>query len=190
MCDALVLCCDRYVTLLTHHVSTKARNDTPMNTRPDAADPPCLCQADVSIQSAGPNVQYTQPLLTSSVESVESVVACPLQIAMRELAHSALMQHVLYLEGECLPRPDLLRTLDGWSLLHRLIHTHICVACRIADVSPVELETALETIVPLPSDSTAPLWQRDFRAALTVCAQATSCPLGLSQDTLTAADKK
>lgn len=31
--------------------------------------------------------------------------------------------------------------------------------------------------------STAPLWQRDLRVALTVCAQAASCPLGLSQET-------
>ena len=161
-----------------------------MNRRLNAADLPCLCQADASIQTADPNVQYTQPLLTSRVEPVESVVECPLQIAMRELAHCALMQHVLYLEGECLPRPDLLRTLDDWSSLHRLIVTHICVACRTADLTSVELAPALETIPSLPSDSTAPLWQRDFRVALTVCAQATSCPLGPSQETSTGEDKK
>lgn len=158
----------------------KARNDTPMNTRPDASDQSCSCQTDVSIQISDASAPYTLSLLTSSVESV---VECPLQIAMRELAHSAVMQHVLYLEGECLPRPDLLRKLDRWFSLHRLIHTHICVACRTAEVSPGELETALATIVPLPSDSTAPLWQRDLRVALTVCAQAASCPLGLSQET-------
>ena len=158
-----------------------------MNRRPDAADLPCLCPAGAPMQTTDSNVQYAQPLMTSSVESV---VECPLQIAMRELAHSAVMQHVLYLEGECLPRPDLLRTLDSWSSLHRLIVTHICVACRSADLTPVELGPALETILPLPSDSTTPLWQRDLRVALTVCAQAASCPLGLLQETPTCEDKK
>ena len=64
-----------------------------------------------------------------------SCIACPLHVAMEKIAHSAVQQCVLYLQGECQPRPTLLQELDDWISLHALIRSHICVASRSATIS-------------------------------------------------------
>lgn len=69
-----------------------------------------------------------------------SCIACPLHVAMEKIAHSAVQQCVLYLQGECQPRPTLLQELDDWISLHALIRSHICVASRSATISPDDLE--------------------------------------------------
>jgi hypothetical protein len=107
-----------------------------------------------------------------------SCIACPLHVAMEKIAHSAVQQCVLYLQGECQPRPTLLQELDDWISLHALIRSHICVASRSAPISPDDLEKALGRLVPVTLDSAIPLQRQYLRDALVACMQATSCPLG------------
>ena len=113
---------------------------------------------------------------------------CPLHSAMRELAQLATAQHVFYMEGECLPRPDLLRRLQAWSLLHHVVSSRLCTATRDTPLHVEEIENTLEPIrsqvrYPDTSDAieeTEELFQRRFLAALATCeacARATSCPL-------------
>ena len=117
------------------------------------------------------------------------VQECPLHSAMRELAHLATAQHVFYLEGECLPRPDLLGRLQTWSLLHHVVSSRLCTANRDTPLVREEIESALEPIrsrMPYPDTSdaieeTEELLQRGLLSATLftceVCARATSCPL-------------
>lgn len=103
---------------------------------------------------------------------------CPLQVAMEEIARVAVQQHVLYLEGECQPRPELVRLLEQWSALHTRIRTHICVATRECAIPADELERTLDALLPPPADATGlPRWRR-LRRALAACASSTTCPLG------------
>jgi hypothetical protein len=104
---------------------------------------------------------------------------CPLHLAMEEIAHLAVQQHVLYLEGECQPRPELLQRLDAWSSLHNLIRSRICVASREESLSPEALEIALDALLTKLADSAMQPQLRNIRATLTTCARATSCPLGM-----------
>jgi hypothetical protein len=116
---------------------------------------------------------------------------CPLHSAMCELAELATAQHIFYLQGECLPRPDLLRRLQTWSLLHQAISSHLCPATRATLLPVEELERTLKTIqshrrYPKTTDTsdaleeTEELFQRRLSATLfacEACARATSCPL-------------
>jgi hypothetical protein len=116
---------------------------------------------------------------------------CPLHSAMRELAELATAQHIFYLEGECLPRPDLLRRLQTWSLLHQVVSSHLCPATRATLLPVEELESTLKTIrsqmrYPKTTDTsdaleeTEELFQRRLSATLfacEACAHATYCPL-------------
>jgi len=112
---------------------------------------------------------------------------CPLHSTMRELALLATQQHIYYLEGECLPRPDLLRRLQTWSLVHQVVSSRLCPATRDTSLHVEELESTLERIrcqscYPA-SDAigeTEELFQRRLLATLftcEACARATSCPL-------------
>ncbi len=106
-------------------------------------------------------------------------MGCPLQLAMEELARVAVQQHVLYQEGECQPRPELLDRLEAWSSLHALIRSSFCVASReaanLADARDVALDRLLRQLAELATPSQL----RHLRAMLTACARATTCPLGM-----------
>jgi hypothetical protein len=119
------------------------------------------------------------------------VQECPLHSAMREIAQLATEQHIFYLEGECLPRPDLLRRLQTWSLLHQVVSTRLCPANRDTPLHLEELESIIEAIrsrlrCPDTADSadvreaSEELYHRRLSATLfssEACARATSCPL-------------
>jgi hypothetical protein len=111
-----------------------------------------------------------------------SCIACPLHVAMEKIAHSAVQQCVLYLQGECQPRPTLLQELDDWISLHALIRSRICVASRTTPISSDDLDAALNELVPVATDSTSTalpqLRRQNLRDALAACIEATSCPLG------------
>lgn len=124
----------------------------------------------------------TEPEITTQCEilPVTPGLECPLHLAMEEIAHLAVQQHVLYFEGECQPRPELLQRLDAWSALHGLIRSSICVASREETIPPEALEIACEALLPKLADSAMQPQLRNLRATLTACARATSCPLGKS----------
>ena len=114
----------------------------------------------------------------SQIPPVAPTMGCPLQEAMEEIAQAAVRQHVLYQEGESQPRPELLERLDAWTSLHRLIRSHICTASRESRISADDLKSALDELFPQPRDVAAQRRIQRLRAALAVCARATSCPLG------------
>jgi hypothetical protein len=80
---------------------------------------------------------------TGEADPAEAVVGCPLHFAMARLAELAVRQHVLYEEGEYAPRADLLRRLEQWTLLHRLIAMRVCPASRQAPLELCRLDAAL-----------------------------------------------
>jgi hypothetical protein len=122
---------------------------------------------------------------------------CPLHAAMRELAQLATAQHVFYLEGECLPRPDLQHRLQMWARLHEVLSSRLCTATRDTPLSAEELERTLESLRSIPSRmrylDTAVIPDHSPHNSLTIeeteeffertlamsraCALATSCPL-------------
>lgn len=142
----------------THLTILSAEQDTPMNTKLET------------------NQQH-EPL------RAPVCLECPLHLAMEEIANTAVTQHVLHLEGECQPRPELLRQLEAWSALHTLIRTHVCVASREATIAFEELERALDALSDGMDIANSPRWQL-LRAGLVACARATSCPLGTAPDEL------
>lgn len=77
-----------------------------------------------------------EPRSDATAGSVESLAIgaaieeCPLQTAVAHLARAALKQHVLYLEGECVPRADLARAIDIWSTLYGRIQASVCPITR------------------------------------------------------------
>jgi hypothetical protein len=120
-------------------------------------------------------------VLLDSPSLDSSSAECPQHVAIEGIAQAAVKQHVLFLEGECQPRNDLLRRLDAWSSLHTLIRSRICVASRAAAISPDELHCALDALsrdlIDLREDDDRSEY-RQLRATLAECAQAASCPLG------------
>jgi hypothetical protein len=116
----------------------------------------------------------------------ETGTNCPLHLAMGEIARLSVTQHVLYLEGECLPRPDIARELEIWSSLHALVSTRLCVAARTTPLDQEEFAAALEGIrarvkCSETSGSTTHQFQYDVEQTLTqclTCARSCSCPLG------------
>jgi len=103
------------------------------------------------------------------------LVQCPLHTAMDELARVTVTQHVLYLEGECLPRPEILADLDRWVAIHTLIHDRICVASRTTPLADSEVESALQA---MQGDRRPPSGNGRLLQACTACNQARYCPLG------------
>lgn len=121
-----------------------------------------------------------EPDITTECEGPVAIprIECPLHVAIEEIAQHAVRQHVLYLEGECQPRPQLAERLEQWAALYTRIRTHICAATRGATLPPDELERALDALIPPPADETeVPRWRR-LRRALAACAISTACPLG------------
>lgn len=122
----------------------------------------------------------TDPEATAQREilPMSSAVGCPLQLAMEEIARVAVRQHVLYQEGECQPRPDLLDLLEAWTALHTLIRERICVASRDATISADDLEIALGRLLRHSPEADTSAQISRLRVSLAACARATSCPLG------------
>jgi hypothetical protein len=117
---------------------------------------------------------------------LELGAACPLHSVLGELAQAAVRQHVLHLEGEVLPRADLVAEVDGWQQLYRLVRTQVCPATRTRPVPPAELDTLVDAAVcrRLPPSVPARIQQR-LRRQLLACAACTSpaqCPLGQHTD--------
>jgi hypothetical protein len=99
---------------------------------------------------------------------------------MREAAGAAVMQHVLYLEGEVLPRPELGQSLEVWTRLHRLIADHICPATRTQPLDPGQVqplvEGALASCTPAVSAALVAHLERALERCAT-CTPADACPL-------------
>jgi hypothetical protein len=113
----------------------------------------------------------------------DSDADCPFHTVMGQLAQAAVRQQVLFLEGEMLPRTDLVDTLDGWQHLYRLVRTRVCPATRCMPLTPDDVATLVETAVPalLPPSVPASV-QASLRRQLVACANCSSpqqCPLGL-----------
>ena len=123
--------------------------------------------------SPGPEMITQRAILPAA-----PAMGCPLQQAMEEIAQAAVEQHVLYQEGESQPRPELLARLDAWTALHRLIRSRICTASRESRITDVELESALDDLLPQGGDVVTRSELQHLRVILAACARATSCPLG------------
>lgn len=123
----------------------------------------------------------TEPDVTTQREDQAEIpcMECPLHVAMEAIAQLAVRQHVLHLEGECQPRPELVQRLEQWLALYARIRTHICAATRSTTIPPDELERALDALLPPPTDMMElPQWRR-LRRALAACATSPTCPLGM-----------
>lgn len=121
-----------------------------------------------------PDVRFQQDGLAEIAR-----MECPLHVAMEEIAQVAVRQHVLYVEGECQPRPELVNRLERWLALHARIRSAICAASRSGAISVDDLERTLDALLPPPGDVDAlPQWRR-LRRALTACATSATCPLGM-----------
>lgn len=127
--------------------------------------------------------------MTSSVTLgpvMPRVTECPMHTVMRQLSEAVVLQHVLYAEGEFVPRANLTRAIDAWAQFHAFIQHRVCPASRQAAVVPSELEIALEAIfAELPETAKTPHLQIRLRDTLGVCAaqyQAAGCPLERAPD--------
>jgi hypothetical protein len=111
----------------------------------------------------------------------EVVTQCPLHIAMDELARASVKQDVLYMEGECLPRPELMAELDRWVSLHSLIHSRICVATRSTPLADSEFKSETGR---MRGDGEPSSQSERLVMACAVCNLAQHCPLGSRADQL------
>lgn len=112
----------------------------------------------------------------------DEALECPLHVAARELAQSAVMQHVLFLEGESQPRANLSNAISSWADLYLLIRGSICPASRWATLSQAELTALVEGMLARVPQLADPAPIERFRRSLQVCAacpSSASCPLGL-----------
>lgn len=99
----------------------------------------------------------------------ERCARCPLHTIMGQIAQTALRQHVLFLEGELLPRVESLQDLEALTALAKLVTARVCVSSRGA--------------TRLTEGELARLWTPlsdggDLRQATIACARSESCPLG------------
>jgi hypothetical protein len=92
---------------------------------------------------------------------------CPLHTLVGQIAQTALQQHVLFLEGECLPRVEAIRDLESLTTLVKLVSGRVCVCSRELPLRDDELGRLLATL----SDP-------GLRAVAATCARARVCPLG------------
>ncbi len=109
---------------------------------------------------------------------------CPFQSIMSRLAETAVLQQVLHMEGELLPRTELALALEGWQQLYHLARTRVCPATRDASLTPTEITALVEVALPrlLPVDVPLGLQARLRRQFLVcaTCASSQQCPLGLT----------
>jgi hypothetical protein len=113
-----------------------------------------------------------------SSPTAEHTDECPLHTAMSELARISVSQHVLYLAGECLPRPELLAELQTWTSLHTLIRNRICVALRSAPLPESEFDnTVASALAGDRVDVTVPQHLRQAIRACGECNGSQTCPL-------------
>ena len=70
------------------------------------------------------------------VARLDEQIECPLHVVARELAQASVMQHVLFLEGECLPRAALSEAIVAWADLYQFIRGSVCPASRWAPGTP------------------------------------------------------
>lgn len=113
---------------------------------------------------------------------LDELTECPLHVATRELAQAAVMQHVLFMEGECQPRAPLSEAITGWADLYQFIRGSICPASRWAPLEKDELDVVARRILARIPTSSDPARIERLRRALAqcgACAAASSCPLGL-----------
>lgn len=119
----------------------------------------------------------------TSEDDPEPEIECPFHTIMRHLAGTAVQQHILHLEGELLPRPDLVNALESWQQLYRLVRTHVCPATREAPLLPADIDALVDTALPrLLADAAPPQVSARLRRRLTQCASVESsrdCPLSL-----------
>lgn len=111
----------------------------------------------------------------------EQIIECPLHVAARELAQASVMQHVLFLEGECLPRAALSEAIVAWADLYQFIRGSVCPASRLAPLDADELDTvARRMLARLPASMDSARIE-ELRHALMLCGSrpvAELCPLG------------
>ena len=116
----------------------------------------------------------------TTIQRTTIVTECPLHTAMRHLTEAAVAQHVLYMEGEVRPRPDLVEAIARWERLHTMIRECVCPATR----EIVVRAPALAEIVDTTLGETCTQAERDIRArfiqaldACSACASTAECPL-------------
>lgn len=113
---------------------------------------------------------------------LDEQIECPLHVAARELAQAAVMQHVLFLEGECQPRAPLSEAIMAWADLYQFIRGSVCPASRWAPLDAEELDMMTRRMLgrlPAPTD---PARIERLRHALSLCASCPAsalCPSGL-----------
>ena len=113
-----------------------------------------------------------------SSPSAGYIAECPLHTAMSELARICVSQHVLYLTGECLPRPELVAELQTWTSLHTLIRNRMCIALRSAPLPESEFDsTVASALASDGTDVTLPLHLRQVIRACAECNGRQTCPL-------------
>jgi hypothetical protein len=129
--------------------------------------------------AAGSHALHT-PAGSAARAAQEQALECPLHAAMRHLAEAAVLQHVLYAEGECLPRPELLQEVNGWADLHDLIRAHVCPATREAPLEAAELDLFVRDALAFPTTAMPQATQASLQAMVLRCAAcrpSDSCPL-------------
>lgn len=142
--------------------------------RPDAPAP----------VTTGATPEPTTTTAPATREALESETECPLHTVMGEMAQTAVMQQVLHLEGELLPRAALVDALEGWQQLYRLVRTRVCPATCDPPLTPADLASLVGTAVPclLPPGVPVAVQTRLCRqlVACARCASPQECPLGLT----------
>lgn len=81
-------------------------------------------------------------------EALDPNAECPFHTVMRQLAGTAVRQHILHIEGEVLPRADLVAALDKWQELYHLLRNRVCPATRIAPLVSTDIEARVGAILP------------------------------------------
>lgn len=116
------------------------------------------------------------------VARLDEQIECPLHVVARELAQASVMQHVLFLEGECLPRAALSEAIVAWADLYQFIRGSVCPASRWAPLDADELETVARSMLArLPASMDSPRIEQ-LRRTLMLCGSrpaAELCPVGL-----------
>lgn len=116
------------------------------------------------------------------ITRLDEQIECPLHIAARELAQVAVMQHVLFLEGECQPRAPLSEAITAWADLYQFLRGSVCPASRWAPLTAEELDTVAGRMLARIPISTEPARLERLRRSIAHCAScpaASFCPLGL-----------
>lgn len=116
------------------------------------------------------------------IVQLDEQIECPLHVVARELAQAAVMQHVLFLEGECQPRAPLSEAICAWADLYQFIRGSVCPASRWAPLDAEELGAVAGRMLARIPASTDPARIDRLRRAVLMCGSCRSvstCPLGL-----------